>query len=94
MVLMPQAATLFLARYILTIIAKKLAVSCPFFWTFPSCWGATEDFDARFFVYSMPFWNKFMVEETPRKISNVTLPLHLSRWNFCFLNDLDIHSHG
>jgi hypothetical protein len=47
-------------------VEKKPDVLCPFFWTFSyHCIpGVTEHFDVHFIVYSMPIWNKFIVEKT------------------------------
>jgi hypothetical protein len=47
------------------IMQKKPAISCAFFQMFLShCIpDMMEDFDIHFFVYSMPLWNKFVVDE-------------------------------
>jgi hypothetical protein len=47
------------------VMHEKPAVSCPFFWSPSHCIPeAKEDLDIHFLVYIIPFWNKFIVDET------------------------------
>jgi hypothetical protein len=56
------------------IMQKKPAVSCQFFQMFPFHCNpeAMKDFDIHFFVYSMPFWGKLIVDKTLSIKENLT----------------------
>jgi hypothetical protein len=70
------------------VVQKKPAVSCQFFWMFPfHCSpNAVEDFDVHFFfIYNMPIWNKFIVDEmlSVREDLQPNLVFALVQTNFC-----------
>jgi hypothetical protein len=58
-----------------TVLQKKPAISCQFFWLFLSQWipEGMEDFDVHYFVYCMPLWNGFAADKI---LSTVYLPPH------------------